>query len=79
MALLTHASSIDKVTTPNGEEDIDILDKKYILENIPTSIYEEIKGWHEKYKFGVEFTFDFKCNKCENKETVDIPLDNFFV
>jgi len=81
MALLIHASTIESVTTPNGVEALDILDKKYILENIPTSIYEEIKEWHNKHDFGIEFTFNFECSKkdCENKEDVNIPLDNFFV
>lgn len=78
-ALYTYASGIEAIITPNGkEENINIPDKKYLLENISTGSYDKIKEWYEENNFGIDFKYKIKCIHCGNEETIEIPLDNFF-
>lgn len=78
LAILTHAAGIKAVETPKGTVDnISIKDAKFLLENISTSAYDEIKDWYKKYDFGIDFTFTINCN-CGHKEKKTIPLQNFF-
>jgi len=78
LAILTHAAGVKSIDTPKGTVDnVSIKDAKYLLENIPTSAYDEIKNWYKEYDFGIDFTFTIKCN-CGHKEKKTIPLQNFF-
>ena len=77
MQLLGYAAGITKVITPDGKEEAKVLDKKWMLENTPTTVLDKIKDWYEKNSFGVEFIHTVKC-KCGHLETIDIPLSNFF-
>jgi len=79
IALYTYAAGIESIITPNGkEENVKIEDKKFLLENISTGSYDHIKNWHDDNNFGLDFTFNIKCNNCNNEEKIDIPLTNFF-
>jgi len=78
MQILTYASSITKITTPDGEENPSIIDKKYLLENIPTPLFDKVKHWHESNTFGIDFTFKSQCINCKDNIDMDIPLENFF-
>ena len=79
MSLLTHAAGIKSIRTPESEDlDLSINDKKYLLENIPTGLYEMIKDWYVNNNFGIDFTFNISCHTCDNNEEVSIPLNNFF-
>lgn len=79
MALFTHAAGIKSITTPDGtEEDVSIVDRKYLLENISTGSYDGIKEWYDNNDFGVDFTFKIVCGNCDNDHKFDIPLHNFF-
>jgi hypothetical protein len=78
MALFTHAASIDAIIVPEGEiKDASLVDRKYLLENIPTDSYGMIRDWFETNDFGLEFKYTIRCN-CGYTETVDIPVENFF-
>jgi hypothetical protein len=78
MALLTDAAGIDTAITPDGEENsLSTLDRKYLLENIPSGAYDMIKEWYEKNIFGTDFKFMMVCG-CGHEEKMEIPLDNFF-
>lgn len=78
MALLTHAASIEAIVVPEGRiTDSSISDRKYLLENIPTDAYTNIRDWFDNNDFGVEFKYTVRCT-CGREEHVDIPVDNFF-
>lgn len=78
IAILTHAAGIKSIETPKGTiENVSIKDAKYLLENISTDAYDKIKDWYKEYDFGIDFTFNIKCN-CGYKEKITIPLQNFF-
>jgi len=81
IGILSYASSIQSIITPNGEiNDIELKDKIYLIENSPTSFYDDLKNWHEKNDFGIDFTTKVQCKneECEYKEKIDIPTDSFF-
>lgn len=79
MSILTHAAGIKSITTPDGkEDDINISDKVFLLENIPTNSYEKIRDWFDDNTFGIDFSYTTECVNCGNKKEMTIPLDNFF-
>lgn len=78
MQILSYASSIENITTPEGSDNPDINEKKYLLENIPTKIFDKVRDYHNKNSFGVDFSYELLCPKCKNKKNIDIPLENFF-
>lgn len=79
MALFTHAAGIKKVITPDDEEIPSLEDRKFLLENVPTSNYDKIRNWFDENNFGVEFLVEYNCPTCGYKEVIDVPLDNFFL
>ena len=81
IGILSYASSIQSIITPDGEvKNLELSDKIYLIENLPTSFYDMLKNWHEKYDFGIDFTTKMKCKneECEYEEKIDIPVDSFF-
>jgi hypothetical protein len=78
MALWLLASSIDTVTTPDGEQNVKLVDKKYLIENIPSFLYDKILEWHTKNDFGVNLESEIKCTGCQHTEKVDVSPDSFF-
>jgi hypothetical protein len=79
MSIYTHAYDIKSITVPEGEiTDSNIEEKKFFLEGIPSQGYEKIRDWFTNNDFGVEFKFNIACRGCDKKETIDIPLDDFF-
>jgi len=79
LSILHHASGIKEVKA--GKDNIDNLpltEKKYIVENVPSAIYAQIKEWFADNDFGVEFEFEIKCNSCDFNEKRAIPMENFF-
>ena len=79
MALATHASAVISIVTPEGEiTEPSIEDSRYLLDNISTESYTDIRDWFDKYDFGMDFTFEIKCSSCDKSERVDVPVENFF-
>uniref|UniRef100_A0A6M3INL7 Putative baseplate protein n=1 Tax=viral metagenome TaxID=1070528 RepID=A0A6M3INL7_9ZZZZ len=79
ITIATHASSILSIITPEGEEkDVSLDDKVSLLNNISQGEYELIRDWFTKNDFGTDFTFSKICRHCKHKETMTIPIDNFF-
>jgi predicted Zn-ribbon and HTH transcriptional regulator len=76
-----HALSISKIETPNGidvDDSLTLVDKKYFMDNIPLNEYEKIKEILEAMSFGVDLSYDTKCNKCEYEHKTTVPLENNF-
>ena len=75
------AAGIEAVATSDGiEENIDIKSKMYLIDNVPTPAFEEIKNWYENNDFGVDMVFTAKCQheNCLYEEKTDIPMGSFF-
>lgn len=80
LSLLTYASGIKAVNTPDGrEENLSITDKKYILENISMDAYEKVRNWYDTNDFGINFSFKIDCHNCDYNKEINIPLDSFFL
>lgn len=77
--IATYANSITKIITPDEEaKDPEYDDRIYLLENITQGEYEKITKWFDENNFGVNFTFEMKCQHCGYKDVHDIPSTNFF-
>lgn len=78
---LYHAISIEKIELPDGTEEsenLSLLDKKYLIDNIPTNEYEKIKDQLDEMAFGVDVSYKMKCIKCQYEHETVIPLENNF-
>ena len=81
IGILSYATSIKLIKTPNGDiKNISLEDKIYLIENSPASFYDDLREWHESNDFGIDFTAKMKCKneECEYEEKIDIPVDSFF-
>lgn len=80
MALLTYASGIKAINTPDGSVDnLSTTDKKFIIENVSLDAYEKIRDWYNKYDFGVDFKFRPNCHNCGFNDELNIPVNSFFL
>lgn len=73
------AASIDSITV-NGEtiSDMSFEDKKYFLEESPTTIYHELTRWLQKNEYGVDFNISINCHSCDNKVEFNATPESFF-
>ena len=79
LSFLLEAQSIDAIITPQGEqENLTILDKKYLLENIPETLWKEVNDWKEKNNFGPELSIKVKCPHCDFTASQSIEDTDFF-
>jgi hypothetical protein len=80
MQIIIYAVGIESITTEKyGEEsDIPLEDKKFLLENIPTSEYEKVARWYDENNFGVDFNTSIRCVKCGHETDIVIPMDKAF-
>ena len=79
LSFLLEAQSIDAIITPQGEqENVTILDKKYLLENIPETLWKEVSNWKEKNNFGPELNIKVKCPHCDFTASQSIEDTDFF-
>lgn len=81
ISILSYASSIQSIITPDGKSNkLNLSDKIYLIENLPTSFYDKLREWHDNNDFGIDFTTKMKCKdeECEYEEKIDIPVDSFF-
>ena len=77
--ILYHACAIDKIETPEGiDENLKLGDKKYLIENIPTSEYDKIRKALDEFSFGVDLSYKIGCNQCGYSQTVQVPIENNF-
>ena len=78
--VLYHACAIDKIETPAGmDENIDIKDRMFFIENIPVNHVEMLRKQVDKMEFGWNLEQKIKCPHCGHEETEDIPFQqNFF-
>lgn len=79
MQTLFHACAIDKVETPDGiDENINMTDKVYLIDNIPTSEYDKIRNKIEDISFGLDLTYKVKCRACNFEQDTIVPVENNF-
>ena len=79
-SLFIEAQHIDEIITPNGSEDINIFDKKFLLEEIPQDLYGVVQDWRSKNDFGPLMKMDVKCKHkdCDFVANQDITKLDFF-
>jgi len=76
----SHAASIVSIISPEGEStDVPFTDKKYLLENIPTGVYDKVRDWFTDNDFGAELNFDIKCPHCGNEKEIEVDVEDFFL
>jgi hypothetical protein len=80
-SIYTISCGIVGIITPDGEDnDITLDDKKYLVENIPTGLYEKISDWYSDNNFGIIFEYDLKCKNCGYiSEKSKIQMSDFFL
>jgi len=78
LSTITNALCIKSVITPEGEEEIDINDRIYLLDNLTQDEMAKLTEWFESKDFGLDFTIPIKCEHCGNSTKREIPLDSFF-
>jgi Zn finger protein HypA/HybF involved in hydrogenase expression len=76
--LFMEAQMIDQIVTPNGSEDVSILDKKYLIENIPQPVYQKIKDWYDENRFGPVMQVSIECPHCGHTDSENITNMDFF-
>lgn len=76
----SHAHSIKSIITPEGKNNkVPFSEKKYLLENIPTGLYDKIRDWFENNDFGPDLKFTVNCDNCNLSQTIDVPVEDFFL
>lgn len=77
--VLFHACAIEKIETPdNIDENIDMKDRIYFIENIPMSHMEKIKEAVDGMAFGWELENKIHCTHCHYERVEQIPLAQSF-
>jgi hypothetical protein len=73
------ASSIDSIVV-NGEliDNMSFQDKKYFLEELPTTIYHEMSKWLQQNEYGTNFNIKIKCHSCGNEVEFNATPESFF-
>lgn len=80
MQTIVYAVGIESVTTDAYGEDTDLSidDKRYLVDNLPTSEFEKIRNWYDDNTWGVDFDTSIRCLKCGKSEDITIPMDRAF-
>jgi hypothetical protein len=73
------AGSIDTILL-NGNyiKDMSLNDKKYFLEESPTTVYHRLREWLEENKYGTDFNVKAKCHSCDHTLEFNATPENFF-
>ena len=73
------AGSIDSIVVNKEHiKEMTLEDKKYFIEELPTTVYNAIKEWLEKNEYGTNFNVKVKCHSCGHELTVNTTPENFF-
>lgn len=71
-------SHITKVTTPDGDQELDVKELIDFVGDLPEKELDVIRDWQKKFHFGIDLTHINVCNGCKEEEERLIPLTNFF-
>jgi hypothetical protein len=79
-SIMSYVLSINKIITPAGDiENPDMETSMMLFKSpCPMSFYDRITEWYEKLDFGIDFKFNIECTHCQNKEEIQVTLENFF-
>lgn len=72
-------SYITKVTTPNGDHDINYKELIDFIGELPETQLDIIRKWQEDNYFGIDLKHTDICKSCGNEEEKNIPVSNFFL
>ena len=77
--IMSYLMCVTAIVTPAGKIDNPEIDKVvFLFKNGPLSFYDSLGKWFDDLDFGIEFKTTINCTHCKHKETIDIPLENFF-
>lgn len=73
------SSCIKSINTPDGkDESLSFEDKRFIIDNSPQSVLDDIGEWFVENWFGIDFTFSMECRNCDYKAKETIPMNQLF-
>jgi DNA-directed RNA polymerase subunit RPC12/RpoP len=79
LTIVLQSAGINKIIQGNDVfEDLTLTDKKYFVEEMPTTVYEKISQWYKDNDYGVDSIIKHKCVSCGNEIEFEITPDNFF-
>ena len=79
LSMFIYAFAMKMFRTPAGDvTDSTLQDKKDLLENLGSDVYEKFQDWFKLSDYGTEFKYTLTCNKCDFKENRQIPVSDFF-
>ena len=77
--ILFHSCAIDKIETSDGlDENLKLVDKQYLIENIPTGDYDKIRKGIDEMAFGLDLRYTTKCRQCNFEAETIVPVENNF-
>jgi hypothetical protein len=77
--ILYHACAINKVESPDGiDENLKLIDKQYLIENISTGDYDKIRDAIDEMSFGLDLRYTIKCRQCNYEVETVVPIENNF-
>ena len=71
-------SHITKVTTPNGDHELNYKELIDFVGELPETELDIIRKWQDDYYFGIDLKHTDICKGCGNEEERNIPVSNFF-
>jgi len=79
-SIMSYVLSIKKIITPAGEIDNPDIETNLLLfkSPAPLSFYDKMAKWYDELEFGMDFKFNIECTHCQNKEEIQVTLENFF-
>jgi|GEM_PF-4134889 len=79
ITIILHSAGIDKIIKGDEEyTDLQLIDKKFFVEEMPTVVYEKISQWYKDNDYGTNFTIKNSCITCGNEIEFEATPDNFF-
>lgn len=79
LGFLLEAQTIDAIITPQGEQEgVTILDKKFLLENIPETLWKNVTAWQDENNFGPNMVVTTKCPHCDFEASQSVENTDFF-
>lgn len=77
--IVLQSAGINKIIKDNEVFDnLNLVDKKYFVEEMPTVVYEKISKWYVDNDYGVDTKVKHKCMSCNNELEFEVTPDNFF-
>jgi hypothetical protein len=79
LVIVLQSAGINKIIQGDDVYDeLTLADKKFFIEEMPTTVYEQVSKWYKDNDYGVDTTIKHTCISCEEPFEFEVPPDNFF-